>query len=341
MAFESAELYKEHKITCNEIKPVIPLEMDDAELARDGNEFTMIMQVEQTEEKPHICDTCYLVFESEIVYKQHQVNCRDVTRNNDNGMKESMKMELTEEKPFMCQTCSMVFDSEESYEEHEPTCCDRKATEQVEAANKLGVGNDEKELHVCSTCHMIFRSEDLWRNHSCSRKKKFVCETGHQMAWQEGECNDIGSIQKCEPDAEESERGVNSMNVVQNSMLTDVSAKSTIKKPHQCTVCEKSFRKKGDLTRHSRIHTDERPFQCDHCDKSFKQKSGLIKHRLTLSGQEKPHKCDQCEMRFYALSSLVAHIRTHTGEKPFKCDQCDKAFIQKSCLKAHYPDTHG
>jgi hypothetical protein len=42
-----------------------------------------------------------------------------------------------------------------------------------------------------------------------------------------------------------------------------------IDKPNTCEVCNKSFRQKGHLQRHQKIHLGERNYQCCYCSKRF------------------------------------------------------------------------
>ena len=38
-----------------------------------------------------------------------------------------------------------------------------------------------------------------------------------------------------------------------------------------CDICTKAFKLKGDLNRHTRIHTGEKPYKCDICKMTFSQ----------------------------------------------------------------------
>lgn len=49
-------------------------------------------------------------------------------------------------------------------------------------------------------------------------------------------------------------------------------------KPHACTVCDKKFALRGNLTVHLRTHTDITPFQCNLCTKKFTDSKGLKRH---------------------------------------------------------------
>ncbi|XP_050316907.1 zinc finger protein 485-like [Bactrocera neohumeralis] len=105
-------------------------------------------------------------------------------------------------------------------------------------------------------------------------------------------------------------------------------------KEFACDICDRKFRQKHNLEVHLYTHINERVFECKICNKSLKTSNSLEKHQL-IHKDIKKFACDYCDKEFRTKDAKLSHERIHTGEKPFKCKYCDRCFRFRSGLMGH------
>jgi len=84
-----------------------------------------------------------------------------------------------------------------------------------------------------------------------------------------------------------------------------------VSKPHTCTICGLSFREKGNLKVHVKIHVKNEVINCPECEKSFASNANFKTHFDRVHNLVKPFECDGCNEAFAAKYLLTRHKKMH------------------------------
>ncbi|MGI4752177.1 MAG: C2H2-type zinc finger protein [Janthinobacterium lividum] len=90
-------------------------------------------------------------------------------------------------------------------------------------------------------------------------------------------------------------------------------------KPFVCNICNKRFKRKIELTIHTRKHKGEDPFKCDVCGVQYSCASSLIIHHTRVHVAYKTFSCKICKIQFTRKWS-------HTGQRKIVCADCKKCY---------------
>jgi len=108
---------------------------------------------------------------------------------------------------------------------------------------------------------------------------------------------------------------------------------------HHCSLCKRSFSRKGDLDRHKTTHSNEKNFECPNCHCRFKEQRYLKNHMVSHSDVYS-FQCSYCPKKFKHKRTHKFHESLHTNTLKYYCDICGREFANLLYLRNHMKKMH-
>ncbi len=111
-------------------------------------------------------------------------------------------------------------------------------------------------------------------------------------------------------------------------------------KKETCATCQKMFRTKGEVKKHSVVHTKEKRFKCEICGALFGLSDNLWHHKkMVHDSKPKLWQCTKCDMSFFYRCYLKRHEEEKHPKDPeqskVQCGNCLKMVKNKYVLPSH------
>ncbi|XP_071131091.1 zinc finger protein 62-like [Mytilus edulis] len=310
------------------------------------------------------CAKCSTNFESKSSLFSHVKNCKKV------------------EHKYWCPNCNMNFETNGLLKEHIQMGHKRIQTDPmldlvIVTTEKTIENVDQKISFECKKCGIVCNSVKDYATHRETTHNNVGPEMAEESEFVCAHCDISFESQallythlQCH---RENPRTPSKTTNYSDKMFHDRSAGLWI-----CTVCNKSYSTKCNLTRHITLHDDEekgshvcpfcnrvfqfkrylqhhvmymhkvkkkgdKKYKCEECDGKFSSSTSLTRHKLIHTGEadsKKFYQCEYCNKKLRCDKQLKLHIRTHTGEKPFGCDKCSYRAAAYCNLLTHVKRVH-
>ncbi|XP_041983561.1 uncharacterized protein LOC121736435 isoform X2 [Aricia agestis] len=289
-----------------------------------------------TNSRPHKCDICGKGFNSYFVLSTHK-NIHKA------------------ERPYKCSYCEYA--------------CNDKSTLRKHHERHTGV----QKIYQCEKCLRNFKQKTDLRAH--------VSEVHLNVDLRTKPCETCGKKFKSTSDltshikvvhekAYETKCDICGLYISNRYNLKQHLRSHITLRPFICGFqgCDKRYKDKEALTKHSIIHYPDRQYPCGVCGRRFTRPERRRAHETTHRPRARAATCDHCGASFYSKNYLSKHIVTkHLVRARFYCDECgfcahnkpglithikaghdtdltckicNKVYKKKTILKSHYWNTH-
>ncbi|XP_077440903.1 uncharacterized protein LOC144062949 [Vanacampus margaritifer] len=315
-----------------------------------GDCLTSHMRV-HAQEKPVASTSQQAV--TEVKNLPSQSDKDDVTSDSsDTETEDNAKYASETNNKFKCSECSEVFVHQEDLDGHLGTHIGKKPPNSVGVTELFYTVNS----FICAICMKIFMSNDALVTHmsihtgkqespSASSSKPVTVEVnGKHDLLSEPESlfaplsySDMTESSGDDPDGKSSV-SLATTNTFEGEAHRNDESKERVK-PFACSVCDKSYSKKGTFMRHVRVHGEEKSKAGEGSQACNKAADRL---KTKKSKRHVKHlKCGHCQKGFGRISHLTKHLEeAHSLEKPFACQFCDEKFSFPEAMRMHVQDQH-
>ena len=205
--------------------------------------------------------------------------------------------------PYVCPVCDKNFQSQTHFKRHadvhtgkkEYICdkCGQGFSQKVNLnCHMLHIHNEERS-HQCEQCEASFKTAHALKKHTSAVHGKITSGD-----------NDVEIIDTCLFVCETCGKNFS----FEKSLHLHMRSHSN-ERLYQCGHCDARFKSLVILQRHCRqLHCEDKPFACQSCQKCFKTKFLLSKHTLCHIN-DRSFGCDTCQAKFKLKVYLERHVK--------------------------------